>query len=94
MKETKEEEVKRWVRNARKNEREEETEREESSKALQRRGGNTAGEEADSSSLTRSRTCARETLPSYKDTERHLQVARGGEVGSCLMHLMCVNEHI
>ncbi|KAL7373188.1 hypothetical protein ABVT39_000869 [Epinephelus coioides] len=61
---------------ARKKERE--REREESSKALQRRGGNTAGEEADSSSLSRSRTHSRtRAASSYKNTERHLQVKRG-----------------
>lgn len=92
-----EEEARRWVRKReRERGREKETDREESSKALQRPGGNTTGEEADSSSvslsrkLTHARARARATPASWKDMERHLQVvARGGELPHTYAHNAC-----
>lgn len=67
MDETEEDEARRWVRER------ERRERRESSKALQRRGGNTTGEDALSSylALTHAHARANKASPSYKDMERH-----------------------
>lgn len=69
-------------------EKERERDREESSKALQRSGGNTTGEEADSSSVSLSR--------SLTHVHEHVQHRRPGKIwsaifrwcaaGSCLTH--------
>lgn len=70
---TKEDEARRWVRKR------ERKEREESSKALQRRGGNATGGDAGSSylALTHAHARASTAWPSYKDMERHLSVVCG-----------------